>query len=166
MTRGTVILSVAKDLSALIRGILRFAQNDLFLRTGLALALVVACERKSDGTMRLVDRTAPPPVSPAEEPPVAINPVSPVRYPPALLEQGIEGQVLLRLYVDSAGRIIPDSTRIEESSGYPALDSAALVGSPDLRFSPALQQGRPIAAPFIQPVQFRGPRARPKSPTP
>ena len=135
----------------------------------LSLVLViplVACERKSDGTMRLVDRTAPPPVSSAEEPPVAINPASPVRYPPALLEQGIEGQVLLRLYVDSAGRIIPDSTRIEESSGYPALDSAALVGSPDLRFSPALKQGRPIAAPFIQPVQFRGPRARPKSPTP
>jgi TonB family protein len=127
---------------------------------------LVACERKSDGTMRLVDRTAPPPISPAEEPPVAINPVSPVRYPPALLEQGIEGQVLLRLFVDSAGRIIPDSTRIEESSGYPALDSAALVGSPDLRFSPALQQGRPIAAPFIQPVQFRGPRTRSKSPTP
>ena len=132
---------------------------------GLALALI-ACERKSDGTMRLVDRNAPPPVTPAEEPPVAINAVSPVRYPPALLEQGIEGQVLLRLYVDSAGHVIPDSTRIAESSGYPALDSAALVGSPELRFSPALHQGRPIAAPFIQPVQFRGPRARPKNPTP
>jgi periplasmic protein TonB len=116
--------------------------------------------------MRLADRNAPAPVSPAEEPPVAINSVSPVRYPPALLEQGIEGQVLLRLYVDSTGRVIPDSTRIEESSGYPALDSAAVVASPELRFSPALHQGRPIAAPFIQPVQFRGPRARPRSPTP
>jgi periplasmic protein TonB len=131
----------------------------------LAIALV-ACERKSDGTMRLVDRNAPPPVIPAEEPPVAINAVSPVRYPPALLEQGIEGQVLLRLYVDSAGHVIPDSTRIAQSSGYPALDSAALVGSPELRFSPALHQGRPIAAPFIQPVQFRSPRARAKNPEP
>jgi TonB family protein len=128
--------------------------------------LLVACEQRSDGTMRLVDRSAPPPLSPAEEPPVAINPVSPVRYPSALLEQGIEGQVLLRLYVDSAGSVIPDSTRIEESSGYPAFDSAAMAGSPDLRFSPALHQGRPIAAPFIQPVQFRGPRRRPKAPTP
>ncbi|MDF3052084.1 MAG: hypothetical protein K0S19_189 [Geminicoccaceae bacterium] len=151
--------------SAFIRGWLFLMVNSVRRLVVLALALV-ACERKSDGTMRLVDRTAPPPISPAEEPPVAINPVSPVRYPPALLEQGIEGQVLLRLFVDSAGRIIPDSTRIEESSGYPALDSAALVGSPDLRFSPALQQGRPIAAPFIQPVQFRGPRTRSKSPTP
>lgn len=116
--------------------------------------------------MRLLDRDASPPATSAEQPPVAINAVSPVRYPPALLEQGIEGQVLLRLYVDSTGRAIPDSTRIAESSGYPALDSAALVASPELRFSPALHQGRPIAAPFIQPVQFRGPRARPKNPTP
>jgi TonB family protein len=132
----------------------------------LTLALLLsACNRKDDGTMRLVDRSAPPPVSPAEEPPVAINPVSPVRYPAALLEQGIEGQVLLRLYVDSLGQVIPDSTRLEESSGYPALDSAALAASPELRFSPALHQGRPIAAPFIQPVQFRG-RARRRNPSP
>jgi protein TonB len=116
--------------------------------------------------MRLVDQQALTPVSPVEEPPVAINPVSPVRYPPALLEQGIEGQVLLRLYVDSVGRVNPDSTRIEESSGYPALDSAALIGSPELRFSPALHQGRPIGAPFIQPVQFRGPRPRSRTVTP
>jgi TonB family protein len=125
----------------------------------LALALM-ACERKDDGTMRLIDRDAPPPVTPAEDPPVAINPISPVRYPAALLQQGIEGSVLLRLYVDSAGVVIPDSTRIAESSGYPALDSAALAGAPELRFSPALLRGRPVAAPFLQPVQFRSPRSR------
>jgi TonB family protein len=109
--------------------------------------------------VKLVDHAAAVPATPAEEPPVAINPVSPVRYPPALLAQGIEGRVLLRLFVDSAGTVITDSTRIAESSGYPALDSAALVGSPELHFSPALHQGRPIAAPFLQPVQFRNPRS-------
>ena len=151
--KAFVILSVAKNLSG--------------CRVSLALAITTAaCGPKDDGTMRLVDRSAPATVSPAEEPPVAINPVSPVRYPAALLEQGIEGQVLLRLYVDSLGQVVPDSTRIEESSGYPALDSAAVAGSPELRFSPALHRGRPIAAPFIQPIQFRGPRARPRSPTP
>ncbi len=130
-------------------------------RLGLALLLwaVPGCDRGNDDTMRLVDYAAPPPVTPADEPPVAINPVSPVRYPPALLAQGIEGRVLLRLYVDSAGRVIPDSTRIAESSGYPALDSAALVGAPELRFAPALHQGQAIAAPFLQPVQFRSSRS-------
>jgi TonB family protein len=116
------------------------------LYVAVLVLAVIACERKDDGTMRLIDHDAAPPVIPAEEPPVAINPVSPVRYPPALLQQGIEGSVLLRLYVDAAGVVTPDSTRIAESSGYPALDSAALAGAAELRFSPALLQGRPIAA--------------------
>lgn len=127
--------------------------------TGVLLWALLGCGGGNDGTVRLADQTTPPPLTPAEEPPVAINPVSPVRYPPALLAQGIEGRVLLRLYVDSAGQVIPDSTRIAESSGYPALDSAALVGAPELRFAPALHQGQAIAAPFLQPVQFRSPRS-------
>ena len=126
----------------------------------LALVALLGCDRKDDGTVRLMDHNTPPAVSPAEDPPVATNPVSPVRYPPALLEKGIEGRVLLRLYVDSAGVAIPESTRIAESSGYPALDSAALAGAPELRFSPALLRGRPVAAPFLQPVQFHSPRTR------
>jgi protein TonB len=81
-------------------------------------------------------------------------------YPSALLEQGIEGRVLLRLYADSMGMIVHDSSRIAESSGYPALDSAALSGAATLRFSPALRHGRPVAGPFLQPVQFRNPRNR------
>lgn len=116
--------------------------------------------------MRLTDHKPAAPATQVEEPPVAINPVSPVRYPQALLDQGIEGQVLLRLFVDSSGKVIPDSTRIAESSGYPALDSAALAGSPELRFSPALQQGRPVAAPFLQPVQFRSHRPRSRKAAP
>jgi TonB family protein len=128
--------------------------------TALFALGILACTRQDDGTMRLTDHSAAPPVRPAEEPPVAINPISPVRYPGALLEQGIEGRVLLRLYVDSAGVLLPDSTRIAESSGYPALDSAALAGARELRFSPALLQGRPVAAQFLQPVQFRSPKSR------
>jgi TonB family protein len=127
----------------------------LCARVAGAAVLVLACSTEDDGTMKLVDREPPPPIVPVEEPPVAINSVSPVRYPPALLAQGIEGRVLLRLFVDSAGNVVPDSTRLAESSGYPALDSAALVGSPELHFSPALLQGRPVSAPFLQPVQFR-----------
>jgi TonB family protein len=126
---------------------------------GVLLCALLGCDRGNDGTVRLADPAAPPLLTPAEEPPVAINPVSPVRYPPALLAQGIEGRVLLRLYVDSTGNVIADSTRIAESSGYPALDSAALVGAPELRFAPALHQGQAIAAPFLQPVQFRSPRS-------
>ena len=96
----------------------------------------------------------------AEQAPVAVNPVSPVGYPRTLLEQGIEGRVLLRLYADSQGRLLRDSIRVAESSGYPALDSAAVAGATELHFSPALLRGRPVAGPFLQPVHFRNPRSR------
>jgi TonB family protein len=144
--------------------ILRCAQDDGLHLILLLAVVLLSCGQRDDGTVRLVDATSVPATPPAEEPPVAINPVSPVRYPPALLSKGIEGRVLLRLYVDSVGTVNPDSIRIAESSGYPALDSAALVGAPELRYSPALHQGRPIAAPFLQPIQFRGPRSRSTAP--
>jgi protein TonB len=131
---------------------------------GISLHLLAACERRPDGTMGLPSQPITAVESTADEAPVALNAVSPVQYPRALLEQGIEGRVLLRLYVDSAGRLLADSTRIAESSGYPALDSAALSGASALRFSPALRRGRPVAAPFLQPVQFRNPNARSASP--
>jgi TonB family protein len=129
----------------------------------VALALLAAlgsCGDRSVGTVALGDHQPAAAESTADQPPVAINPVTPMSYPPALLEQGIEGRVLLRLYVDAQGKLIPDSTRLAESSGYPALDSAALSGARQLRFSPALRNGRAIAAPFLQPVHFRHPRSR------
>ena len=133
-------------------------------RGGIAAAMLagvalLGCKERSVGTVALGEHQ-PPAESPADQPPVAINPVTPMEYPPALLEQGIEGKVLLRLFVDVQGKLIPDSTRLAESSGYPALDSAALSGAPQLRFSPALRNGRAIAAPFLQPVHFRHPRSR------
>ncbi|MEP6687447.1 MAG: energy transducer TonB [Gemmatimonadales bacterium] len=131
---------------------------------GLALALSIicaaGCKRHDDGGFRLSTNVPTPPTSDADQPPVAINPLSPVEYPVPLLEQGIEGRVLLRLYADSMGALVPDSTRVAESSGYPALDSAAVGGAAALRFSPALRHGRPVAGAFLQPVHFRNPRTQ------
>jgi TonB family protein len=137
------------------------ARNRSIVLAGLMAA--AGCTGREDGTVRLGDHQ-PDTESPADQPPVATNPVSPMEYPAALLNEGIGGRVLLRLYVDSAGRLVPDSTRVAESSGYPALDSAALSGAVALRFSPALRNGRPIAAPFLQPVHFRNPRAGGETP--
>jgi protein TonB len=131
------------------------------LLSAIALGLILAgCPGRDDGTVALGSEPPAATDEPVDLPPVAINPVSPMIYPPALLEQGIEGRVLLRLYVDAQGRLVADSTRIAESSGYPALDSAAVQGAASLRFSPALRRGRPVAAPFLQPVHFRNPRNR------
>ena len=93
--------------------------------------------------------------TPAFEPPVVTNPESPVNYPPDLWEQQIEGTVVLRLHLDERGAVVSDSTRVAETSGYPALDSAALRGVPDMRFAPARSGGQPVATTFLQPVHFR-----------
>jgi TonB family protein len=124
------------------------------------LSLGPGCGREDDGTFRISTSAPVSATNDADQPPVAINPVSPVEYPVPLLEQGIEGRVLLRLYADSLGALVPESTRVAESSGYPALDSAAARGAAGLRFSPALRHGRPVGGTFLQPIHFRNPRSQ------
>ena len=109
------------------------------------------------------DAQAPPP--PESEAPVALNADVPIAYPPALFEQKIEGEVVLRLFTDSTGRLIPESTRVAESSNYPALDSAALAGSARLRFAPAKRHGIAVATTFLQPVEFQHPGTTAARPT-
>ena len=90
-----------------------------------------------------------------ELPPVAINADIPVDYPAALYNQGIEGRVLLKLWADSTGTLDRDSSKIAESSGYPAFDSAAMVASTRLRYAPGMRNGVPVAMSFTQPIEFR-----------
>jgi TonB family protein len=117
---------------------------------------LAACGRRNPPP-RAAARPSAPLVAPGDDPPVAVNANTPLVYPPALLHAGIEGTVLVRLFVDEHGKIEPDSIRIAESSGYPALDSAALAAAPKLRYAPAMHEGTPVAAPFLQPFQFRNP---------
>jgi TonB family protein len=63
--------------------------------------------------------------------------------------------VVLRLFVDSTGTLIADSTSIKEPSGHAALDSAALAAVPELRFAPALRDGIPVSTAFEQPIVFQ-----------
>jgi len=105
--------------------------------------------RQPDGQ---TSQAAPPPES---EAPVALNPDAPIAYPAALFDRKVEGDVTLRLFVDSTGKLIPESTRVAEPSGYPVLDSAALAGSTALRFAPAKRHGVAVATAFLQPVEFR-----------
>jgi periplasmic protein TonB len=93
--------------------------------------------------------------------PVMLNKELPFRYPPALYAQKVQGNVTLRIYIDSNGAIVPDSTRVAETSGFNALDSAAMKGSRDLKFEPAKTQGQPVPVSILLPVFFRHPDAPP-----
>ena len=96
-------------------------------------------------------------VNTPDELPQMLNAELPFRYPLPEYSRRIEGNVMLRLFVDTSGMVIPDSTRISESSGRTAFDRAALSGASRLRFRPARRGGLPIAVSLMYPVHFRHP---------
>ena len=137
-------------------------------RTGAPMAAVfrAAVRLCVCASVLVACRSAPTPETAAakeNDVPVAINSESPFQYPADLYDQGVEGEVRLRLYVDDMGRVHPESTRVASSSGTPGLDSAAVRGAALLRFAPAHRDGQPISTAFYQPVIFRrsGERAAP-----
>lgn len=120
----------------------------------LAAVLVTACagpEQPADD--------GDPQAAAGFEPPVLTNPDVPVRYPPRAYSAGVEGTVVLRLYVDETGALVDDSTRVVEGSGTAELDSAAVAGVAAMRFAPARREGVPVATSFFQPVHFRHPES-------
>lgn len=139
------------------------------LVTGLLLVLgVVSCgsddkgEAASTADTIPVTRTIASAITGApDELPTMANPEPPFRYPAELYGRRVQGNVTLRLYLDSTGTVIPDSTRVEEGSGHAELDSAALRGSRALRFNPARRRGTAIAVSLLYPVYFRHPEAAP-----
>jgi TonB family protein len=95
-----------------------------------------------------------------DEPPQMLNESLPFQYPVAQYLNRTQGNVTLRLFVDSAGLVVTDSTRIERPSGIAAFDSAALAGVAALRFRPARRSGTPIAVAMLFPVHFRHPEVQ------
>jgi TonB family protein len=128
------------------------------LATIALVSVAIGCGARDVG-----DATAEPSDDPRvpDVEPVMINDAFPFTYPPTLWAQRVQGNVLLHLFVDTAGVPVADSTRIATSSGIPALDSAALRGAPQLRFSPARRDAMPLAVAVLFPVLFRHPDAPP-----
>jgi TonB family protein len=93
--------------------------------------------------------------------PVMQNQELPFKYPPELYARKVQGNVTLRIHIDAAGAVRPESTTVVESSGYPALDSAAVSGARVLHFKPAYAKGAPLAISVLFPVYFRHPDASP-----
>ena len=128
------------------------------LRTIAVLVVVslAACKKGDGSGMPFQTVGRQPDVAP-----VMLNKELPFRYPPALYAQKVQGNVTLRIFINKDGTIAPDSTRIAETSGFTALDSAAMKGSRDLKFEPAKTQGQPVPVSILLPVYFRHPDAPP-----
>ena len=121
----------------------------------LALAGCVTQDQAEKGILALSGGPKP------DSLPVMLNERPPFQYPPELYDKQVQGNVTLRVFNDSAGTISPDSTSVATSSGYPALDSAAVKGSELLRFAPAKKGNHPMGVAVLLPVYFRYPGAPP-----
>jgi TonB family protein len=129
------------------------------LRSSFAILLVVyaaACKQGEGSSLPFQTVGRQPDVAP-----VMLNKELPFRYPPALYAQKVQGNVTLRIYIGRDGSIVADSTRVAETSGFNALDSAAMKGSRDLKFEPAKTQGQAVPVSILLPVFFRHPDAPP-----
>lgn len=116
---------------------------------------LAACIDQS-GAQRAMDAMLPSGARP-EVMPRVLNRESPFVYPRAQFDARVNGTVLLRLWIDTSGTPVPDSTVVQEHAAVAAFDSAALAGARQIRFSPATQNGQPIAVSVLLPVQFRRP---------
>lgn len=74
-------------------------------------------------------------------------------YPSALREAGIGGTVTVWVFVSTSGEV--ERSVVEQSSGYDALDAAALKVARRMVFEPALNRSEPIAVWAAQRIRFQ-----------
>ncbi len=72
--------------------------------------------------------------------------------------QGIEGRVLLRLRIDTKGRVV--SATVEESTNAELFNEVAIDAAKKWRYAPARYRGDAVAISALQPIEFRLEAAR------
>ncbi|MCR2745518.1 energy transducer TonB [Limnobacter parvus] len=123
----------------------------------------VASEPVSPAAASVPAPAAPsmPPASPAPE---ALAPVTPPRtdaahlnnpapqYPALSRRLGEQGRVLLDVYILPNGNV--GEIKLNQSSGFPRLDNAALQAVKTWKYVPAKRGDKPIPFWYVQPVSF------------
>jgi protein TonB len=104
------------------------------------------------------DAPPPPPEGPRvkfipyDDPPVPLSPIRP-KYPEIAQEAGIEGTVVVQVFVDDKGRV--KDTVILKGIPNTGLDEAATSAIRKVRFRPAKQRERAVGVWISIPVNFR-----------
>ena len=104
------------------------------------------------------DAPPPPPEGPRvkfipyDDPPVPLRPIKP-KYPEIAQEAGIEGTVVVQVFVDERGRV--KETVILKGIPNTGLDEAATQAIRLVRFKPAKQRERAVGVWISIPVNFR-----------
>ena len=74
-------------------------------------------------------------------------------YPHVALLNRQEGVVIVRLLILQDGQV--GDVSLVRSSGYPQLDAAALIGTGEWRYLPAIRDGAPVSAEIDVAIRFR-----------
>lgn len=90
------------------------------------------------------------PIEPAELQQRLVHSVAPI-YPEVARAAGMEGDVVLRAYVSSDGRV----ASLKVVSGAPVLARAAVAAVQQWRYKPVLMRGRPVNVVTTLTVAFR-----------
>jgi protein TonB len=104
------------------------------------------------------DAPPPPPEGPRvkfipyDDPPVPLSPIRP-KYPEIAQEAGIEGTVVVQVFVDRRGRV--KDTVILKGIPNTGLDESATQAIRSVRFRPAKQRERAVGVWISIPVNFR-----------
>ena len=104
------------------------------------------------------DAPPPPPEGPRvkfipyDDPPQPLSRIAPV-YPEIAQEAGIEGTVVVQVFIDKKGRV--QDTLILKGIPNTGLDEAAISAIRKTRFRPAKQRERPVGVWISIPVNFR-----------
>ncbi|QDV69667.1 transport protein TonB [Rosistilla carotiformis] len=89
----------------------------------------------------------------SEKEPASFTANEPPQYPSQAVRDRLQGTVLLRLFVDSTGRV--EDVEVVESSGHATLDDAAMEAVKRWTGQPARRYGRPVASEEVLPIRFR-----------
>jgi len=73
-------------------------------------------------------------------------------YPKMLKDAGIGGTVRVYVFIDTQGRV--KNAQVNQSSGYDALDQAALEAAYELQYSPALNRDKKVPVWISQDITF------------
>ena len=99
-----------------------------------------------------VDTRPAPRQARIDAPPRPVKSLRP-KYPAASRRRGEQGEVKLEIDVSGKGAVV--DAKVAESSGYPALDKAAVEAVMSADFEPAKSDGRPVPSRAIISIHFR-----------
>lgn len=84
--------------------------------------------------------------------PEPVQQPSPFQYPEQLWDEGVEGQAVVMVHVTTEGDV--DSVYVRTTSGHEEMDSSAVRGARDLRFTPGRRGPDPVEVWVRIPVRF------------